>query len=206
VLEHERHHRKLFDPLRIALGQVVSRTLFFLPAARLSHTRYCALAELAADDQAIDSQRGDSSALASAMLAFMGAEHPNGAVGIAPERVDHLLGRRPAWRLPVGAAAASIAVLALGAAVASQLAQIASARVSLALPVLSPRPCIVLLTTLATGLMWLAAIRARAIRARGQGTVAYVLRGPATAQEAAAAQGTPLHRTGQAGEDGTAQS
>src|SRR5207244_6947576 len=51
-------------------------------------------------------------ALASALLAFADADSPAAAVGIAPERVDHLLGSRPRWELPTSLIAGSLVALA----------------------------------------------------------------------------------------------
>ena len=100
VLAHEEHHRARRDPLRIALARVFSHAFFFLPVLRRLSDRYCAMAELAADDAAARVSRGGGATLASALLSFSASAHPQGAVGIAPERVDHLLGRTPSWRLP----------------------------------------------------------------------------------------------------------
>jgi Zn-dependent protease with chaperone function len=164
VLAHERHHRRRRDPLRIALGRAVARGLFFLPGARLLHERYCALAELAADDFAVRSQAGGSRALASAMLAFATTGQPAEAVGIAPERVEHLMGRPPDWPLPVALVGlgAGIATVTIGASVL--LAGAASVRASLALPVLSAKPCIAVLGLIAAAVLWSAAVGMRPSR------------------------------------------
>lgn len=110
VLAHEEHHRSRRDPLRLAFGAVVAQAFFFLPALNRLHDRYRALAELAADEAAV--QRTDAPTLASALLQFS----PTGssvAVGIAPERVDHLLGEPARWNLPLLMLVASLAALGL---------------------------------------------------------------------------------------------
>lgn len=108
VVTHEEHHRRRRDPLRILLARVVSAALFFVPVLRRLERRYEALAELAADDAAAVEPQGRK-ALASALLAFE-ASGP-AVVGIAPERVDHLLGARPRWELPLSVLFASLAGL-----------------------------------------------------------------------------------------------
>jgi Zn-dependent protease with chaperone function len=161
VLAHERHHRRRRDPLRIALGRVVARSLFFVPGARLVHERYCALAELAADDFAVESQAGGSRALASALLAFTTRRQPTEAVGIAPERVEHMLGRPPDWPLPVALAGTGVAIATVAIGASALLAGLASVRASLALPFISAEPCIALLGLVAAALLWPPAVRLR---------------------------------------------
>jgi Peptidase family M48 len=99
VVAHEAHHARRRDPLRIFIARALGDALFFLPVLRHLAVRYAALAELAADEAAVrDTER--SAPLASALLAF--EEAPDAmVVGIAPERVDHLLGHRARWQLPV---------------------------------------------------------------------------------------------------------
>jgi Zn-dependent protease with chaperone function len=125
VLAHEEHHRRRRDPLRLMIGSVISDALFFVPALSRLHERYAAIAELAADEAAV--RRTDRSALASALLRFT-APQPSGAVGIAPERVDHLLGRPAAWDLPLLAGVGSLIGLGLlvvaGVALAAQAATV----------------------------------------------------------------------------------
>jgi hypothetical protein len=145
VLAHERHHRRRRDPLRIALGRVLVDALFFVPVVGQLHKRYCAMAELAADDAAITTAPGGSQALASALLAFTGSAQPQAAVGIAPERVDQMMGRAPSWPLPAAVVAAGLVVSSLIAALAWQLTQLASVQASFSLPVVSAQPCVVML-------------------------------------------------------------
>lgn len=114
VLAHERHHQARRDPLRLLILEVLADALFFLPALRRLRERYGTLAEVAADEAAVRASGADPGPLASALLRFGSAEQPEVVVGIAPERVDHLLGDEPHWALPrllVLGAAAAIAVL-----------------------------------------------------------------------------------------------
>src|SRR5439155_1600125 len=90
---------RLTAPAIIAAARGLCDALFFLPVLRRLTERYCALAELSADEAAVSSLDGDAAPLASAMLTFGEAADP-AVVGIAPERVDHLLGRSPGWGLP----------------------------------------------------------------------------------------------------------
>jgi Peptidase family M48 len=158
VLAHEAHHRLRRDPLRIAAARGLCDALFFLPVLRRLTERYCALAELSADAAAVRSLDGDPAPLAAAMLTFGEATDP-AVVGIAPERVDHLLGASPGWGLPsllLGVSAASITVIGL---LAWQVGRGALITTTLNLPVLSSQPCVVVLAlvpfALAGGAVWL---------------------------------------------------
>jgi Zn-dependent protease with chaperone function len=148
VLAHERHHRRSHDPLRIATGRVLTKALFLVPVVGQLHRRSCAIAELAADEAAIAANRDGGRSLASAMLVFAAGAHPEAAVGIAPERVDQMVGRGPDWRLPLAVVASAFAAVALIAALAWQLAQLAVLQTTLNLPLLSAQPCIVILALL----------------------------------------------------------
>lgn len=66
-------------------------------------------------------------------------------VGIAPERVDQLIGELPRWRVPL--ALLSAAVITTGSMLIVDLgvAGGASVHTSLNLPVLSSNPCVVVL-------------------------------------------------------------
>ena len=108
VLAHEEHHRSRRDPLRLAAGAILAEAFFFVPALRRLHEDYRSVAELAADEAAIE--RTDRPTLAAALLRFAPAE-PSGAVGIAPERVDHLLGQQTPVSLPALVLAGSLAAL-----------------------------------------------------------------------------------------------
>lgn len=100
VVAHERHHQLRRDPLRVFIAGVLSDALFFLPALRRLRDRYGQLAELAADEAAVK-RLGERHSLASALLVFGEHDRPAEVVGIAPERVDHLLGAQPRWEVPV---------------------------------------------------------------------------------------------------------
>jgi len=137
VMAHEAHHARLRDPLRVLIARVLSDALFFLPAVRRLADRYSALAELAADGAAVRA-RG-TQPLASALLAFEAADPV--VVGIAPERVDHLLGDRPAWELPLALIAWAVVVLTAVAVVALRLE--ASREAPLSLPMFAADLCMV---------------------------------------------------------------
>jgi Zn-dependent protease with chaperone function len=142
VVAHEAHHARRRDPLRLFVARALGEGLFFLPALGRVADRYAALAELAADEAAVS--RGGRRPLAAALLAF--EDTPNAAVvGIAPERVDHLLGERPRWELPMvlllGAALTVIGLVAL----VLQTAQ-ATSQASVALPALLAQACMVAMT------------------------------------------------------------
>jgi hypothetical protein len=138
VLAHEHLHRLRRDPLRIVSARVLGEALFFFPVLRGLTKRYCTLAELAADDHAVAALGGDRSALAAAMLAFE-------ANGIAPERVDHMSGLTLDWRLPVALTALSLLGAVALALLVWQLGHRAILQTTLALPVLSAQPCVVIL-------------------------------------------------------------
>jgi hypothetical protein len=154
VLAHEQLHRLRRDPLRIVSARVLGEAVFFFPLLRGLTERYCTLAELAADDHAVATLGGDRSALAGAMLAFE-------ANGIAPERVDHMSGLTPDWRLPVALTALSLFGAAALALLVWQLGRHAILQTTLALPVLSAQPCIVTLALvpLASGALGMWATR-----------------------------------------------
>ena len=145
VLAHEAHHRRRRDPLRIAVARVFGHAFFFLPILRRLSDRYCAMAELAADDAAVRTAPGGSATLASALLSFSATAQPHGAVGIAPERVDHLMGRTPSWQLPAALLLAGSATIVVLGALAWQAGQMAVVRATFSLPFLSTRPCVMAL-------------------------------------------------------------
>ncbi|MGH2945807.1 MAG: M56 family metallopeptidase [Solirubrobacteraceae bacterium] len=119
VVAHERHHQARRDPLRILAAEVLADALFFAPMLRRLRERYGALAELAADEAAVRRSGGDAAPLASALLSFGTTEDPSVVVGIAPERVDHLLGRPPRWELPLSLVATGL--VGIGASVSLAL-------------------------------------------------------------------------------------
>ena len=129
VVAHEAHHARRRDPLRLLLAAALADGLFFLPALRQMGTRYADLAELAADEAAIAS--GGADHLAGALLRFDELGGP-GVVGIHPERVDHLLGSPPRWKLPlVAVGSALLTLVAVSALVLSAPTMAGGARYSL---------------------------------------------------------------------------
>lgn len=164
VLAHEDHHRLLRDPLRFAGGRVLGRALFFLPALRSLANRYADEAELRADGAAVRASAGRTAPLAAALLVF-DETAPSSAAGISPERVDSLLGEPPAWRLPWRSLSGSVGALSSVAVVLWQTSGAASARASLNLPLLSSRPCVVILTLLpVAACLAIALVRAGSVR------------------------------------------
>lgn len=147
VLAHERHHRAARDPLRLAAVRVLCGALFFLPVLRVITESYAASIELDADRAALAACRGSRAPLAAALLALSASGDP-AMMGVAPERVDQLLGHVPRRRarlaLLVAAVITSCAVLTVDLGVAGA----ASVHTSLNLPVLSSQPCIVILAAL----------------------------------------------------------
>jgi hypothetical protein len=148
VLAHERHHRRLRDPLRIAGGRILSQALFFLPVLGPLVEREAEIAELRADRAAVSGRERGEAALASALLAFEDSG-PVGTTGISPERVDALIGQPPRWRLPAGRLTVSLMILSALTVLVWQISGAASAYASLNLPVLSSRPCAAVMTALA---------------------------------------------------------
>ena len=102
VLAHEEHHRARRDPLRQLLARALSDGFRPLPPFASLAARQAALADLAADRAAVTSL--GRAPLASAMVRF--------EEGIAPERVDRLLGTGSAAAIP--AAMLGAAWLGLG--------------------------------------------------------------------------------------------
>ena len=148
VLAHERHHARRLDPLRLATGRVLARALFFLPELADLLERQQALAELSADESAIDVEPANRSALARAMLSFSDA----------PASPDSSRGRPRPRRLPARGSpqlALSGPPVCRGSvrptllvAVAVFAGQVASGSATLALPFLSHQPCILVLAAI----------------------------------------------------------
>jgi hypothetical protein len=126
----------------------MARALFFLPGIAELVRRQEALAELSADESAINAAPGNRSALASAMLSFSEASRPDDPAGIAPERVDHLLGDPPTWRFPLLLCVMTAGVLAALVGIAVLAGQLANGSATLAAPFLSRQPCVVVLATI----------------------------------------------------------
>jgi Zn-dependent protease with chaperone function len=161
VLVHERHHARRRDPLRLATSRVLAQSIFFLPALRELGRRQQALAEMSADESAINAAPGNRSALARAMLSFTDSAETDDSVGIDPARVDHLLGEPPSWRFPVGMCLAAIALLALVVGVAVLAGREAAGTATLAPPFLSAQPCVVVLAVIPAAIGLLAVRFAR---------------------------------------------
>jgi hypothetical protein len=146
VLAHEAHHARCRDPLRLAVGRVLAHALFFVPGLHELVRRQQALAELGADESAINLAPGHRSALARAMLTFCDSSGPARPVGIDPRRVDHLLGETPSWRFPTLLCVAAAGVIALVGAIALLVGQLANGSATLAPPFFSRQPCVVVLS------------------------------------------------------------
>jgi hypothetical protein len=144
VLAHEQHHGALRDPLRLAVSRVLSQALFFLPVLRPLHDRYADVAELTADAAALEATDGATAPLASAMLAF-GTTQAGDVVGISPERVDALLGRPRAWRLPRMLLVAALVTIGALIALDWRASGSASIQATLNLPIASSQPCVLVL-------------------------------------------------------------
>jgi Peptidase family M48 len=145
VLAHEHHHRQVRDPLRIACGRVLTDALFFVPALKPLCDRYADVAELSADQAAVRASAGREAPLASALLAF-DENAPPGTSGISPERVDSLLGQPTRWRLPVRLLAASVTTLAALTVIIWLISENARAHATFNLPIVSSRPCLVIMS------------------------------------------------------------
>lgn len=140
VLAHEGHHARLRDPLRVLIARALGDALFLLPAMRRLSQRYGALAELAADEATVRA-RG-TQPLASALLAFERSDPA--VVGIAPERVDHLLGERPAWDLPIALIVWTLLLLAALAAMALRLEAVMG-QATLNIPLFAAQACMLVM-------------------------------------------------------------
>jgi Zn-dependent protease with chaperone function len=163
VLAHERHHAAQRDPLRLTSARLLAAGLFFVPPLRRAVERQHSLAEIGADEAAVGAAGGDRAPLASAMLTFSEASGGAGA-GLAPERVDHLVGEGYRWRLPVVLVLVISFCLAFVVTAAVLAAETARGSATLAPPLVSARPCVVMLALIpaclaAAGLLF---VRARA--------------------------------------------
>jgi bla regulator protein blaR1 len=145
VLDHERHHARRHDPLRLAAGRVLARALFFLPGLAELARHQAAMSELGADESAVSVAPESRSGLARAMLSFDRAAAPGSRAGFDPARVDYLLGEPPSWRFPVLLCLVVGSAIALLVAVAVLVGRAAHGSATLAPPALSSQPCIVVL-------------------------------------------------------------
>jgi hypothetical protein len=142
IVAHERHHLSRRDPLRLLVARALSEALFFLPALRRLTARYEAVAELAADEAAV--REHDRTTLAAALLSFGEARDPAVVVGIAPERVDNLLGQGPRWEVPVSLLLGSALAIA-GLVGAAMTARALTSAAELNLPLLVAQSCMLVM-------------------------------------------------------------
>jgi hypothetical protein len=142
----------------------MAAALFFIPSLKELIRRQHALAELSADESAVDADPRTRSALARAMLAFTDPERSARAMGVDPVRVDYLLGEPPSWRFPAVLSLGTAAVIALIGAVAVLAGRVASGSATLAPPFVSRQPCIVVLALIPAAIGLLAGYRASARR------------------------------------------
>jgi hypothetical protein len=145
VVAHEHHHRRRADPLRLLLAEALAEALFFVPVAPRLADRYAALSELAADEAA--ARQHGRRRLAAALLAFGEGRGRTGVAGIAPERVDQLLGEQPRWELPVAPLLRSLAAIAAVIGLALAAGALTSG-LELSLPLLLGEGCMVLMLAL----------------------------------------------------------
>jgi len=161
VLDHERHHARRRDPLRLAAGRVLGESLFFVPGLRELARRQQALSELSADESAVCAAPGNRSALARAMLTFADDAPGSDRIGFEPARVDYLLGEPPNWRFPACLCLAAAAVIVVLGAVGVLAGRVATGSATLAPPLLSSQPCVLALAILSVTPMLVAARCAR---------------------------------------------
>jgi Zn-dependent protease with chaperone function len=150
VLAHERHHARRRDPLRLACARVLADALFFAPPLGELIRRQHSLAEIGADEAAVVAAGGDRAPLASAMLSFSAMSGAEPA-GLAPERIDYLVGESPSWRFPLALVLVVCFCLAALVTLAALAADTARGSATLALPVISAQPCIVMLALIPAG-------------------------------------------------------
>ncbi len=142
VIAHEAHHARRRDPLRLAIARSLGEGLFFLPVVARLADRYGDLAEVAADEAAVRAGHGPR-ALAGALLAL--DAHPSpAAVGIAPERVDHLLGHRARWELPLIVVLGGLVTIGVLGALTVRVVEAAD-HASIGLPALIAQTCMLLM-------------------------------------------------------------
>jgi Zn-dependent protease with chaperone function len=119
VVEHELSHARRKAPLKLALGQVAMRTLFWVPLLRDLVERYVLLTELEADRAAMAAT--SPAALAGALSQALETPATTGSVGLADHaatRIDRLFDARVKLPQLITPARASITLLVLGTLVA----------------------------------------------------------------------------------------
>jgi Zn-dependent protease with chaperone function len=142
VVAHEAHHVARRDPLRLLLARVLADALFFMPVLPRLASQYAAQTELAADAAAV-AACGGRRPLAAALLAFDQATPPS-TVGIAPERVDHLLGTGSRFKLPLALLGAAIITAVALLAITLQLSTAPADQAETPLPTLVEQVCLIL--------------------------------------------------------------
>jgi hypothetical protein len=143
VLAHEHQHGALRDPLRLAVARVLCRSLFFLPVLGALHADYADVSELTADAAALEASGGASGPLAAAMLA-LGDDGDDG-IAVSDRRVDALLGQAALPERPWSLLAVGLVTQLVLLMVVWRVSLGASVQASLNLPLLSPRPCLLVL-------------------------------------------------------------
>jgi hypothetical protein len=196
VLAHEHHHWLVRDPMRFALGRILSQAAFFVPVLPSLSERYRDLAELNADRAAVRASAGRQAPLASALLVF-DASAPPGVSGISSARVDSLLGESTSWRLPVWLLTASLASLSILGFLIWQASAVASVRATFNVPFLSSEPCVVMLLLLPL-LGCVAAFRRRACGGQISGPPGVQDDGPVPGRPSPAAPGRRRRSSGAA--------
>lgn len=164
VLQHELHHARRRDPLRLAANRVFAGAMFFLPGLPVVYRRQHTLAELSADENAIAAAPANRSALAQAMLVFSDASEPGDDIGIDPARVDYMLGELPGWRFMALLCVALASLLGLVVAVALLAGREAAGSATLAPPFLSAQPCVTVLALIPAAIGLVAVRRTRSRR------------------------------------------
>jgi hypothetical protein len=99
------------------------------------------------------------------MLCFADAPASGETAGIDPARVDYLLGEEPSWPFPALVCLAVASIVTVLVAVAVLAGRVASGSATLALPLVSAQPCIVVLAAIPGVLGILAAAYRRRVRA-----------------------------------------
>jgi Zn-dependent protease with chaperone function len=166
VIAHERHHARRRDPLRLAGARVLADALFFVPPLRTLVRRQHSLAEIGADEAALAALDGDRAPLAGAMLVFSDAARP-GEGGLAAERIDYLVGERPDWSLPLASVMVTCFALAVLVTLAALMAEAARGSATLAPPIISAKPCVVMLALIPSGVAAAGLLCARRRRLAG---------------------------------------
>jgi hypothetical protein len=82
------------------------------------------------------------------VLSFAEHSRPEDPAGVAPERVEQLLGDAPTWRFPAVVCLLALGVLGLLAAGGLLAGEVAAGSDTLAPPFLSHQPCVVVLATI----------------------------------------------------------